>query len=261
MSLIHAAVLNTFLVFGGLDLTAPYYGFSPFNDHNRNDGHSVHTTPEAKLHAAHTKRLKYYHRILSTLNGAFNLVRQRHTKDLPPPSQRWTIIQPHPHPQLVICLLCYLAAAECNNSTTLAECLEIVQDAKDELIGLAVLPGPYAYVEHILTKYVATIPRECFNIETVNCSDPGDPSVIDNAILKVQGIYEKAFLGQDSILDMCGVCDEWRAADEVCQAICRVITYLEDVSWNVSQGSTHLAIAHVGQTLKYQKDRHIDMYA
>ncbi|KAG1905397.1 uncharacterized protein F5891DRAFT_976335 [Suillus fuscotomentosus] len=206
---------------------------------------AIHTTPEAKLHAARTKQLKYYHRILSTLNGAFNLVCQRHPKYLPPPSQRWTIVQPHPHPQLVICLLHHLAAAECNNSTTLARCLEIVQDAKDELIGLAMLPGPYAYVEHILAKYVATIPHECFDIETVDHSNPG--------------IYEKVFLGQDSILDMCGVCDEWRVADEVCQAIRHVIAYLEDVSWNVSQGSTHLAIAHVGQMLKYQKDRHIDM--
>ncbi|KAG2054272.1 hypothetical protein BDR06DRAFT_971708 [Suillus hirtellus] len=91
-------------------------------------------------------------RILSTLNGTFNLIHQQHTKDLPPPSQRWTIIQPHPHPQLVICLL---------------------HHTKDELIGLAVLPGPYAYVEHILVN------------------DPGDPSIIDDTILKVQGIYEK----------------------------------------------------------------------
>jgi hypothetical protein len=138
--------------------------------------------------------------------------------------------------------------------------LEIARDAKDELIGLAVLPGPYAYVEHILAKYVATIPRECFDIETVDRNNPGDPSIIDDAIVKVKGIYEKAYLGQDSILNMCGVCDEWRAVDEVCQAIRRVMVYLEDVLWNARQGTTNLAIAHVSGALKYQKDRHNDIY-
>ncbi|KAG1844276.1 hypothetical protein C8R48DRAFT_780332 [Suillus tomentosus] len=215
---------------------------------------AVHTTPEAKLHAARTKRLKYYHSHKDIIN-----TKRRLQSRTPTTHKRSSASKPEMdhRPTSSSSSARDLSPAP----TTLAECLEIVRDAKDELIGLAVLPGPYAYVEHILAKYVTTIPRECFNIETVDHSDPGDPSVIDDAILKVQGIYEKAFLGQDSILDMCGVCDEWRAADEVCQAIRRVITYLEDVSWNVSQGSTHLAIAHVGQTLKYQKDRHIDMYA
>lgn len=130
----------------------------------------------------------------------------------------------------------------------------------DELIGLAVLPGPYAYVEHILTKYVAMVPHECFNIETVDRDNPGDPSIIDDAIMKVKGIYEKAYCGQDTILDMCRVCDEWRAVDEVCQAIRCVMAYLEDVLWNVRQGTTTLAIAHMSGALKYQKDRHNDTY-
>jgi hypothetical protein len=83
----------------------------------------------------------------------------------------------------------------------------------------------------------------------------GDTSLITDAIGMVRKIHGKAYCGQDSIFDMCGVCDEWRAADEVCRATRQVIEYLEDVLWHVQQGTSSLAIAHVHHTLKYQQDR------
>ncbi|KAG1800496.1 hypothetical protein EV424DRAFT_1352142 [Suillus variegatus] len=210
---------------------------------------ATHTTPEAKLQAARQKRKKYHHRHKDTINTKRRLsyTPTKHKKysippksemsgmDTPPTSSARESLSPAP--------------------TTLSGCLELVKDAKDELVGLAVLPGPYAYVEHILGRYVATVPRECFDIETVDREEPGDISIIDDAICTVRKIYENAYRGQDAIFDMCGVCDEWRAADEVCRAIHRVIGYLEDVLWHVRRGTTELAITHVHQKLKYQSDR------
>lgn len=103
-----------------------------------------------------------------------------------------------------------------------------------------------------------TVPRETFNIESVKSvhgKDMGDTSLIKDAIGMVRNIHAKAYLGQDTIFDMCGVCDEWRATNEVCRATSQVIEYLEDVQWYVEQGTSALAIAHVHHTLKYQQDR------
>jgi hypothetical protein len=118
---------------------------------------------------------------------------------------------------------------------------------------------PYAYVEHILGIYVITVPHECFDIETVGQGEPGDISIIDDAICTVRNIYRNACHGQDTIFDTCRVCDEWRAADKVSQATHYVMGYLEDVLLHVRWGTTKLATMHVHQKLKYQSDRLDDM--
>ncbi|KAG2029987.1 hypothetical protein BDR03DRAFT_987394 [Suillus americanus] len=113
--------------------------------------------------------------------------------------------------------------------TTLSGCLELIKNTKDELVGLAILPGPYAYVEHILGRYVATVPHECFDIETVDCEEPGDISIIDDAICMVRKSTGMPIMVKTQFSTCAG------------------------------RGTTELAIVHVHQTLKYQSDRLDDM--
>ncbi|KAG2745089.1 hypothetical protein P692DRAFT_201868844 [Suillus brevipes Sb2] len=96
-------------------------------------------------------------------------------------------------------------------SVTLSDCLEIVIEAKNELVVLA--STPVVYVEAVLHKYIASVPDH--NNLSISSKD-GDASIIEDAIQAVKSIHEKAHCGQDKIWEMCRVCDEWRAADEVC---------------------------------------------
>lgn len=74
-------------------------------------------------------------------------------------------------------------------------------------------------------------------------------------LARSETFMRRHILVKTRFFDMCGVCDEWRAANEVCRATSQVIEYLEDVQWHVEQGTSTLAIAHVHHTLKYQQDR------
>ncbi|KAG1798380.1 hypothetical protein EV424DRAFT_1546300 [Suillus variegatus] len=138
----------------------------------------------------------------------------------------------------------------CMNSP-LSHCLGIVREAKDELIALAATP--VGYVERILRQYVASVPSDSDGEAPIDRRD-GDISIIKDAIWTVEKIHEKAHRGQDKIWDTCGVCDEWRAADEVCRAIRRLLAYLQDVLWHLERSYGELACAFVAKELMYQNN-------
>ncbi|KAG1897936.1 uncharacterized protein F5891DRAFT_1191247 [Suillus fuscotomentosus] len=135
---------------------------------------------------------------------------------------------------------------------TLSDCLGIVREAKDELITLAATP--VAYVEHILRQYVASVSNDSDGEALTDRRDGGDISIIKDAIQTIENIHKKAHHGQDKIWDMCGVCDEWRAADEVCRAIRRLLEYLQDILWHLELSYGELACAFVAKELMYQND-------
>jgi hypothetical protein len=125
----------------------------------------------------------------------------------------------------------------------------IVIEAKNELVALA--PTPVVYVEAVLHKYVTSIPDH--DDPSISSKD-GDASIIEDTIQAVESIHEKAHCGQDKIWEMCGVCDEWRAADKVCRGIRRLLAYLQDVLWHLTQSYADLACAFVDKDLMYQND-------
>ncbi|KAG1881535.1 hypothetical protein C8R48DRAFT_766555 [Suillus tomentosus] len=144
-------------------------------------------------------------------------------------------------------------------SDTLSDCLGIVREAKDELIALAATP--IAYVEHILRQYVASVSNDSDGEALTDGEealtdrrDGGDISIIKDTIQTIENIHEKAHRGQDKIWDMCGVCDKWRAADEVCRAIRRLLAYLQDILWHLELSYGELACAFVAKELMYQND-------
>jgi hypothetical protein len=83
--------------------------------------------------------------------------------------------------------------------------------------------------------------------------EPGDMSIFERAIESVEDIHEKAHRGQDRILQMCGVCDEWWAADEVCWGIRYVISCVEDLMCHALLGNADLVVAHEHCELMFQQ--------
>ena len=126
----------------------------------------------------------------------------------------------------------------------------MVKKAKDELIEYA--PAPRTFVEKILGEYVDSMPIDPDN-EFETESSMGDLSVIETALAKVKKIYSKAQKGQVKIYEMCGVCPEWRATEQVCRGIKELIIMIEDILCLALQGATTLAEAHFLGELAYQK--------
>ena len=136
-----------------------------------------------------------------------------------------------------------------NHRSTLAECIAIVKEAKDELVALT--KTPRAFAQGILSEYVGTMPDDD------DSEEPGDMPIFERAIDSVEDIHEKAHRGQDMILQMCGVCDEWWAADAICWGIRCVISCVEDLMCHALLGNADLAIAHEHRELMFQQDLEI----
>ncbi|KAG0692079.1 hypothetical protein DFH29DRAFT_1009436 [Suillus ampliporus] len=119
---------------------------------------------------------------------------------------------------------------------------------------MALAATPVAYVERILCQYVTSVPNDSDGEAPIDRRDGGDISIIKDTIQTIEKIHEKAHRGQDKIWDTCGVCDEWRAADEVCWAIRHLLAYLQDVLWHLELSYGKLAYAFVAKELMYQND-------
>ena len=102
----------------------------------------------------------------------------------------------------------------------------MVKEAKDELIEYAL--APWTFVEKILGEYIDSMPINPDN-EFETESSTGDLSVIETALEKVKKIYSKAQKGQVKIYEMCGVCPEWQATEQVCRGIKELIIMIEDI--------------------------------
>lgn len=126
---------------------------------------------------------------------------------------------------------------------TLAECLEVVKDAKDELVELTGTPRQFA--QRTLAEYVASLSNED--------GEDGDLTIFDRAIARVQQIHAKAHCGQDAIYVRCGVCPEWQASDQVCRSIRLVIAFLEGIYCIAMEGTCALAEADFLDQLVFKR--------
>ncbi|KAG1722325.1 uncharacterized protein EDB91DRAFT_1088180 [Suillus paluster] len=141
---------------------------------------AIHKTPEAKLQAVREKRkgtitdCRCRHKEMINTKRHLSCTVPTHKISSDSASQMEMDTSPTPPP------------------TTLSDCLELVKDAKDKLIGLSVLSSPYAFVKQILGKYITMVPWETFNIESVESvhgKDMGDTSIIKDAISMVRNIH------------------------------------------------------------------------
>jgi hypothetical protein len=72
-------------------------------------------------------------------------------------------------------------------------------------------------------------------------------------MLSIKDFLDRASWGQDGILQLCGVCDEWQATDQVCRSMRNTITMVEDIYYHVlSDGDAELAVVHLLKGFLYQ---------
>ncbi|KAG1771525.1 hypothetical protein EDD22DRAFT_842758 [Suillus occidentalis] len=126
----------------------------------------------------------------------------------------------------------------------LPECLRVVKDIKDEMLAM-IGDDPCKFVEGVFCDYVKSFPED---------SSPGDISIIESSISKVQKILNRTIPAQDQILNFCGVSPEWHAADSVSRFLRTVLAYLEDIECLLfSGGVCELTLAHSMGEMMYQK--------
>ncbi|KAI6151213.1 hypothetical protein BKA82DRAFT_4353069 [Pisolithus tinctorius] len=187
----------------------------------------IHHTKEARLEAARESRRRYYarhrERICANRSVGSKLVSADATSSVDDSD-----------PEVL----------------TLSTSLAMVKDAKDELVAYA--PAPRSFVEGILGKYIDSMPDDSDDELTAK-SSTGDLSVIEDAIATVEKIHSKALKGQVAIYEMCGVCPEWRASEQVCSGIRELTILLEDILCLAMEGTSTLAEAHFLGELAYQK--------
>ena len=140
----------------------------------------------------------------------------------------------------------------CSTFLTLQSCLDMVKEAKDELVEYA--PAPRPFVEKVLGEYINSIPDDSDDeFDVLANSSMGDLSIIEVALATVKEIHGKAQKGQMAVYEMCGVCPEWLAIDQVCKGTKDLIIMLEDILCLAMQGPSMLAEAHFLGELAYQK--------
>ncbi|KAG1884561.1 hypothetical protein F4604DRAFT_1918992 [Suillus subluteus] len=133
---------------------------------------------------------------------------------------------------------------ESNKPYDLPECLHILKAIKDEMLEM-ISDDPCKFIEGVLCNYVKSFPED---------SSPGDISIIETSIAKVQEILDWTIPAQDQILNFCGVSPEWHATDSVTHFLRTVLAYLEDIQCVLfSGGVCELTVAHLMGEMMYQK--------
>lgn len=97
--------------------------------------------------------------------------------------------------------------------------MRLVRDAKNKVLQIVPSAVPTVYVEDVLRKYAMSL----------RTSVAGDIEIFGDAVKHIEPYLIWAQQGQDKIFDMCGICDEWRAADEVSRFIGHLVAMLEDL--------------------------------
>ncbi|KAG2361810.1 hypothetical protein BDR07DRAFT_1485382 [Suillus spraguei] len=79
-------------------------------------------------------------------------------------------------------------------------------------------------------------------------------SIFEHAITRLEDFLDQANHRLDGILQMCGVSDEWRAADGVCRFMREMIGMIEDILLRLAEGRDgELSITFMGNELWYQE--------
>ncbi|KAG1888679.1 hypothetical protein F4604DRAFT_1915720 [Suillus subluteus] len=102
---------------------------------------------------------------------------------------------------------------------TLADCIAIVKYAKDNFIQH--VRSPQTFTLGVFAEYTKSIPD--------TPGGHGDREILKRAMSDIENFLDRATRGQDSILQLCGICDEWRAADQVCWSMRDTIAMVEDI--------------------------------
>jgi hypothetical protein len=103
---------------------------------------------------------------------------------------------------------------------------------------------PHKFIEGILDAYTKTMPDAP--------GEYGDIKILEEAISGLEDFLDRASRGQDGILQLCGVNDEWRAADGVCKFMRDMMGMIEDILCHALSGDSDLAVAYMEEELLYQ---------
>ncbi|KAG1878588.1 hypothetical protein C8R48DRAFT_668650 [Suillus tomentosus] len=225
----------------------------------------IHKTPEAKLQAARERHRRHYaknrddilkrRRVLRSSNTKESRAAEKFTKDLLKAVKKALPRGDEDEPK---------SGSESSDSDDdsesdddmesgddennkpydLPECLRILKDTKDEMLAM-MGNDPCKFVEGVLCDYVKSFPED---------SSPGDISIIETEVAKVQKILNRTIPAQDQILYFCGISPEWHAADLVTRFLRTVLAYLEDIEILLfSGGVCELTVAHSMGEMMYQK--------
>ncbi|KAG1869104.1 hypothetical protein C8R48DRAFT_771278 [Suillus tomentosus] len=130
---------------------------------------------------------------------------------------------------------------------TLQDCIAAVKYAKDDF--MTYVKAPRRFFDLLVDEYSKTMPDP-----EVCPTGNGDKSVFERAITSLEDFLDRANRGLDGILQMCGVSDEWRAADGVCRFMREMIGMVEDILLRLAEGGDgELSIAFMGNELWYQE--------
>ncbi|KAG1889044.1 uncharacterized protein F5891DRAFT_1198826 [Suillus fuscotomentosus] len=126
---------------------------------------------------------------------------------------------------------------------TLADCIAVVKYAKDDFMQH--VRSPRTFTLGVFAEYTKSIPD--------TPGGHGDQEILKRAMSSIEDFLERATRGQDGILQLCGVCDEWRAADQVCWSMRDTIAMVEDIYCHtLSDGDAELAVVHLLNGFLYQ---------
>jgi hypothetical protein len=118
----------------------------------------------------------------------------------------------------------------------------VIKHAKDDFMQHVKVP--YKFIEGILDAYTKTIPDAP--------GKNGDINILEEAISGLEDFLDRASRGQDGILQLCGVNDEWCAADGVCRFMREMMAMIEDILCHALSGDSDLAVAYMEEELLYQ---------
>lgn len=103
---------------------------------------------------------------------------------------------------------------------------------------------PCKFIEGILDAYTKTMPDVP--------GEYGDTKILEEAISGLEVFLDRASRGQDAILQLCGINDEWRAANGVCMFMRDIMGMVEDILYHALSGDSDLAVAYIEGELLYQ---------
>ncbi|KAG1897605.1 uncharacterized protein F5891DRAFT_1191809 [Suillus fuscotomentosus] len=126
---------------------------------------------------------------------------------------------------------------------TLADCIAMVKYAKDDFMQY--VRSPRTFTLGVFAEYTKSIPD--------TPGGHGDREIFKCAMSSIEDFLERATRGQGDILQLCGVCDEWRTADQVCWGMSDTIAMVDDIYCHaLTDGDAELAVVHFLKGFLYQ---------
>ncbi|KAG2134929.1 uncharacterized protein EDB93DRAFT_1107253 [Suillus bovinus] len=131
---------------------------------------------------------------------------------------------------------------------TLHDCIAAVKHAKGDF--MAYVKAPRRFFDFLVDEYSKTMPDP-----KLYPTRQGDKSVFEHAIENFENFIDRANSRLDGILQMCGICEEWRAADAVCKFMREIVGIVEDILLHLADGRDgELVIAFMeGHPMRHDK--------